>query len=71
MYKDTKWAKQIISLQDDEGKWGYFHTLYGDSKSSYTTEKALRRLEVLVYTIQDDCIQKAVYYMKDCLKGIK
>ena len=71
MYKDTKWAKQIISLQDDEGKWGYFHTLYGDSKSSYTTEKALRRLEVLGYTIEDDCIQKAVSYMNDCLTGIK
>lgn len=71
MYKDTKWAKQIISLQDDEGKWGYFHTLYRDSKSSYTTEKALRRLEVLGYTIEDECIQKAVSYMNDCLTGVK
>lgn len=71
MHKDTKWAKQIISLQDKEGKWGYFHTLYGDSKSSYTTETALRRLEVLGYTIEDDCIQKAVSYMNDCLTGVK
>ena len=53
MYKDTKWAKEIISLQDDEGKWGYFHTLFADSKSSYTTEKALKRLEMFGYTIED------------------
>ena len=58
MYKDTKWANQIISFQDDEGKWGYFHTLFNDSQSPYTTEKALKRLEILGYTIKDDCIQK-------------
>ena len=71
MYKDTKWAKEIISLQDDEGKWGYFHTLFADSKSSYTTEKALKRLEMFGYTIEDTCIQKAVSYMNDCLTGVK
>ena len=71
MYKNTKWAKEIISLLDEEGKWGYFHTLFADSKSSYTTEKALRRLEKLGYTIEDACIQKAVSYMNDCLTGIK
>ena len=27
MHKDAKWAKQIISLQDSEGKWGIFHSL--------------------------------------------
>lgn len=71
MYKNTKWAKEIISLQDEEGKWGYFHTLFADSKSSYTTEKALKRLEKLGYTIEDAYIQKAVSYMNDCLTGVK
>ena len=39
MHKDTRWAQQIISLQDEDGKWGYFHTLFTDSKSPITTEK--------------------------------
>jgi hypothetical protein len=69
MYKDTKWAKQIISLQEDDGKWGWFHSLSQFSNSSITTEQALRRLERLGYTIEDECIQKAVSYMNDCLIG--
>lgn len=71
MHKDNKWAKQIISLQDEEGKWGYFHTLSSDSKTPITTEKALKRLEILGYTIEDNCINNAVSYMNDCLIGIK
>ena len=71
MHKDTRWAQQIISLQDKDGKWGYFHTLFTDSKSPITTEKALKRLEILGYTIEDNCIKKAVSYMDDCLTGIK
>ena len=71
MYKNSKWANQIIECQDNEGKWGYFHTLYNDNQSPYTTEKALKRLEILGYTIVDDCIQKAVSYMNDCLLGVK
>ena len=27
MYKDGKWAKKIIALQDPDGKWGCFHSL--------------------------------------------
>lgn len=64
-------AQQIISLQDKEGKWGYFHTLYRDSASPVTTEKALRRLEILGYTIEEQCIRNAVSYMDDCLIGTK
>lgn len=71
MHKDTKWAQQIISLQDKEGKWGYFHTLFFDSKSPITTEQALKRLEILGYTMEDKCIKNAVSYMNDCLVGIK
>lgn len=71
MHKETKWAKQIIALQDDEGKWGWFHSLSQYYDSPMTTEQALRRLERLGYTIEDACIQKAVHYMNDCLIGAK
>lgn len=69
MYKDGKWAKQIISLQEDDGKWGCFHSLSQFYNSPITTEQALRRLERLGYTIEDACIQKAVCYMDECLRG--
>ena len=67
MHKDTKWAQQILSLQDEEGKWGIFHSLAQISNAPMTTEQALRRLKRLGFTIEDDCIQKAVGYMNDCL----
>lgn len=69
MHKDGKWAKQIIALQESDGKWGCFHSLSQSYNSTITTEQALRRLERLGYTIEDDCIQKAVSYMNDCLVG--
>lgn len=72
MHKDGKWAKQIIELQDNEGKWGIFHSMsQPTSANNFTTEQALRRLEHLGCTIEDECIQKAVYYMNDCLIGTK
>ena len=72
MHKDTRWAQQIISLQDEDGKWGYFHTLFTDSKSPITTEKALKRLEILGYTIEDNCIKEksfmtGIYSLHYCL----
>ena len=70
MHKDVKWAKQIISLQSSEGKWGIFHSLSQPTNNT-TTEQALKRLERLGYTIEDECIQKAVSYMNDCLVGEK
>lgn len=71
MHKDTKWAKQIISMQRKDGAWGDFHTLSVSSNLPITTEQALRRLERLGFTIEDECIQKAVLYMGDCLAGKK
>lgn len=71
MYKDGKWARSIIALQEDDGKWGWFHSLSQFYNSPITTEQALRRLERLGYTIEDECIQKAVSYMDDCLTGKK
>ncbi len=71
-YKNSKWASEIIDLQKDDGSWGYFHTLSNPSKSNrITTEQALRRLEILGYTINDKPIIKAVSYMHDCLVGKK
>lgn len=68
MHKDTRWAQQIISLQDEDGKWGYFHTLFTDSKSPITTEKALKRLEILGHLSmifdtkwQNFCVRKNTY----------
>lgn len=70
--KESKWAKEIISLQSKEGNWGYFHTLSNPTNSHpITTEQALRRLQVLGYTIDDLPIKKAVSYMHDCLSGDK
>lgn len=69
MHKDTKWAKQIISMQRRDGAWGDFHTLSGSSNSPLTTERALRRLERLGFTIKDECIERAISYMSDCLSG--
>lgn len=71
-YKDSKWASEIIELQKDDGSWGYFHTLSNPSKRNpITTEQAIRRLEILGYTINDKPIIKAVSYMQDCLTGKK
>lgn len=69
MHKDGKWAKNIIALQEPDGKWGWFHSLSQFHDAPITTEQALRRLERLGYTIEDECIQKAVMYMDDCLTG--
>ena len=71
MHKNGKWAELIISLQEDDGKWGWFHSLSQFYSAPVTTEQALRRLERLGYTIEDECIQKAVCYMDDCLNGRK
>lgn len=69
MYKDGKWAKQLLALQKADGSWGWFHSLPQHSNSPVTTEQALRRLEGLGYTMQDVCIQRAVSYLEDCLAG--
>ena len=60
---------QIISMQRRDGAWGDFHTLSGSSNSPLTTERTLRHLERLGFTIKDVCIERAVSYMSDCLSG--
>ena len=71
MHKDGKWAKAILALQEEDGKWGYFHSLSRFYASPITTEQALRRLKRLGFTEEDACIQKALSYMNDCLTGKK
>ncbi|MDF2885359.1 MAG: hypothetical protein K0R54_5932 [Clostridiaceae bacterium] len=71
MFKETRWAKEIIALQQKDGRWGYFHTLSEPDKNPITTEQALRRLEILGYTLEDECIEKTVRYMHECLTGKK
>lgn len=69
MHKNGKWARQIMALQERDGKWGCFHTLSRSYGATLTTEQALRRLERLGCTMEDECIQKAVGYMEGCLSG--
>lgn len=71
MYKNSKWARNIIDLQHDDGSWGCFHSLSQSSESPITTEQALRRLSILGYNFGDEPIQKTVKYMSDCLSGAK
>jgi len=69
-FKHSRWAEHIISQQKDDGSWGFFHGLgIATKKSPITTEQALRRLQILGYTMDDEPIQKAVSYMHSCLVG--
>ena len=68
-YKNGKWAKKLLDMQLDDGSWGYFHTLYSDSKLPITTEQALRRLEILGFTSDDRPIKNVLKYMHNCLIG--
>jgi hypothetical protein len=70
MYKEEVWANKIIETQNDEGGWGYFHTLSEPKKNPITTEQALKRLENLGYTYEDGVICKAVEYMSKCINGV-
>lgn len=67
---DNKWVRMIVALQHDDGSWGCFHTLSKPTKAQpMTTEQALRRLYILGLTKEDEPIQKALAYMRDCLTG--
>lgn len=71
MFQETRWAREMMSKQDWEGKWGQFHSLSKSSGDRYTTEMALRRLKRLGFTMEDSCIQRAVAYMTACLRREK
>lgn len=71
MYKNGKWATEIISLQNTDGTWGnMFHSLCPPNRRyPLTTEQALRRLKILGFTIKDAPIRKTVDCMTSCLRG--
>ena len=70
MYKDTKWARDILALQQPDGSWGCFHTLSRPTpRQPMTTEQALRRLRALGYTRDDPPIQRTLCLLHDCLTG--
>lgn len=66
-YRNGKWANQIIFMQHPDGSWGCFHTPRVDSDTPMTTEMALLRLELLGYTAEDECIQRAIAHMETLL----
>ena len=66
-HRESKWAKRILALQQPDGMWGQFHSL--SRGAIITTEQALRRLQILGYTMEDACIQRAVEAMETCLLG--
>ncbi len=69
-YMESKWVKEILALQREDGSWGYFHTLSNPTKAQpITTEQALRRLRILGLTEKDEAIGKAIAYIEGCLKG--
>lgn len=67
----TKWVKDIVEFQQDNGSWGYFHSLSSYDKYTITTEQALRRLRILGLDYSDLCIKKAVSYMDRFLLGME
>ncbi|GHV06052.1 hypothetical protein FACS1894217_04000 [Clostridia bacterium] len=61
----SKWVKQIVDLQLEDGSWGHFHTLSQPTKERpMTTEQALRRLRILGLTKDDEPIVRALAYME-------
>lgn len=69
MYKEGNQAKKIIEAQKSNGLWGTFHALSVPDGKPLTTEQALRRLEILGFTKDDEVIRKNMDYMEACLKG--
>ena len=65
-HRNSKQAEKIISLQKADGSWGDFHSL--SAGKICTTEGAVRRLMILGYTAEDECLARAAVYMTDCLE---
>ncbi|KAB3538569.1 hypothetical protein F8154_01365 [Alkaliphilus pronyensis] len=66
---ETKWVKNITSLQWEDGSWGQFHSMSQFSTSIITTEQAMRRLLILGLDKEDEPIKKALNYMEKYLLG--
>jgi hypothetical protein len=69
-YKNGKWAKEILDLQQNDGSWGNFHCFSMPNKNYHiTTGQAIRRLAILGFTVNDLPIKRAINYMNNCLAG--
>lgn len=66
---ETKHVKGILSLQQSNGSWGFFHSLSMTNMYPMTTEQALRRLRILGLDYSDLSIKRAVQYMESHLLG--
>lgn len=70
LYKNGKWAAQILSQRQEDGLWGNFHTLSRPVPGKkYTTEQAIRRLYYLGYTAQGEVISIVVRRMEEAVRG--
>lgn len=69
-YKDGKIAQQILALQNEDGTWGKeFHSMaVPNNKHPMTTERALRRLKMLGFTINDAPIRRAEHIVMKHIK---
>jgi hypothetical protein len=70
MMHNSKWIRQIVELQRNDGSWGCFHSLSNPTnEKAITTEQALRRLRILGLTKDDEPVCKALNYMRSVLTG--
>lgn len=65
-HRQSKQAEKILALQRADGSWGCFHSL--SRGAVCTTEQAIRRLMILGYTLEDDCLRRVEIYLEDCLE---
>ncbi|MBO5254126.1 MAG: hypothetical protein J6C51_09320 [Clostridia bacterium] len=65
-HRYSKQAEKILALQKEDGSWGKFHSL--SIGEVCTTEGALRRLMILGYTVEDECLHRAAEYLVHCLE---
>ncbi len=69
-YQNGKWAKKILSQQQEDGLWGNFHTLSCPIPGKhYTTEQAIRKLYHLGYTKEAPEIQTVLRRMEEAILG--
>jgi hypothetical protein len=65
--KESKWYKQLVAEQWENGSWGRFHTQDTRSQSKQkfcTTESAIRRARELSLDKDDEIIYKAIQLME-------
>lgn len=65
----SRWVREIVRYQHDDGSWGNFHSLSAPAGKQPTTEQALRRLLALGLTVADAPVTAATGYMERVLAG--